>query len=151
MEADARTTRGIIGEAESRTSAGWIFRLISAVTFHRRVSWYVLNSEYDVVKTFDMSWHITERVSKTFNMSWHVTNRITKTFNMSWDVWNWIKKTFDMSWDVQRFVTKTFDISWNIYDNLSGKVKYAFKSAKTITEFFGDRKNSGDKKKSRMR
>ena len=149
MEIDGRTTRGLIGDAESRTSAGWIF-FIPAI-LHRPISWYVLNSEYDVNKTFNMSWHITERVSKTYNISWHVTNRITKTFNMSWDVWNWIKKTFEMSWDVQRYVAKTFNMSWTIYDSLSGKIKFTFNAAKEITEFFGDRKNKGDKKKSRMR
>lgn len=151
MEGDARTTRGIIGDAESRTSAGWVFRVVEVVAGYARLSWYILNSELTIESTLNISRHVTASVSNTLSISRYVLNSVSATLSISRQIWGFVSATLNVSRHVQNNVAATLDISRKIYDSLSGKIRVTFKAAKKITEYFGSGDQTGDKKKSRMR
>ena len=150
-EADSRTTRGLIGNADSRTTAGLIGGLPSPPPRIGSLSWFTLNSEYDVEREFTMSRHITEPLVKEFTMSRNILNALTREFTMIRNIWGFLVFEFTMSRSILNNLAKEFTMSRAIYDSLSGKIRVTFKAAKSIREYFGYGDVKGDKKKSRMR
>lgn len=150
--ADARTTRGLIGTADSRTTAGIIPGILVLPTIVVwPLSWYTLSSEWDLDIEFTMSRHITNDLTKEFTMSRNILNWLDKEFTMSRNIWQWLDKEFTMSRNIQNWLDKEFTMSRAIYTSLSGKITYTFNAVKRVREYFGGGDVKGDKKKSRMR
>lgn len=149
--ADARTTRGLIGTADSRTTAGLIFGVVKAIFYGRKISWYTLNSEYDVVKALNLSRYITESVSSNLPLSRRILGSVSASLAVSRNIWGYIISSLGLSRNIWGNIVANLPVSRMIYDNLSGKISYTFKAAKRVREYFGGGDVSGDKKKSRMR
>ena len=150
MEADARTTRGLIGTVDSRTTSGLILR-IRQIFYGRGISWYALNSEYDVAKALNLSRYITVSVSNNLPISRRILGSVSASLAMSRRIWGNISASLGLSRNIWGNIAASLPVSRMIYDNLSGKVSYTFKAAKRVREYFGGGDVNNDKKKSRMR